>query len=115
MPAIGPGYDDPEYDNYDPDWKHQDTPFRRWLHDRLTAAGSRCAADIAATYAPANRYNGLHSDDMDTLATLTGTSIDDVRSAQKADLAHWAREQQLRDHPDLAVLNADLDRLRRRS
>ncbi|MFD6471095.1 hypothetical protein [Streptomyces goshikiensis] len=115
MAAIGPGYDDPEYDNYDPDWRHQDTPFRRWLHERLTAAGSRCAADIAAAYAPANRYNGLPSDDMDTLATLTGASIDGVRSAHKADLDDWAREQQLCDHPDLAGLDADLDRLRRRS
>ncbi|WP_327153666.1 hypothetical protein OHU45_04655 [Streptomyces tubercidicus] len=25
-------------------------------------------------------------------------------------LDEWAREQQLRDHPDLAVLDADLDR-----
>ncbi|MEV6676230.1 hypothetical protein AB0N09_05085 [Streptomyces erythrochromogenes] len=55
MPTIGPGYDDPEYDNYDPAWRHQDTHFRRWLHEKLTAAGSTCAADIAASYAPANR------------------------------------------------------------
>ncbi|MFB7836203.1 hypothetical protein [Streptomyces sp. NPDC056056] len=115
MPAIGPGYDDPEYDNYDPAWRHQDTPFRRWLRGRLTEAGVGCAADIAASYAPTNRYNGLHSDDMDTLATLTGASIDEVRSAHRADLEDCAREQQLRDHPDLAVLDADLDRLRRRS
>ncbi|WP_327309720.1 hypothetical protein OG730_41495 (plasmid) [Streptomyces sp. NBC_01298] len=115
MPAIGPGYNDPEYDNYDPDWRHQETPFRRWLREHLTAAGTACAADIAASYAPANRYIGLDSADLDTLAMLTGTTIDDVGSAHKADLGHWAREQQLRDHPDLAVLDADLDRLRHRS
>ncbi|MEU9420164.1 hypothetical protein [Streptomyces sp. NPDC048272] len=115
MPTIGPGYDDPEYDNHDPAWRHQDTPFRRWLHEKLAEAGSTCAADIAAGYAPANRYNGMNSADLDTLAMLTGTDIDDVHSAHKADLGHWAREQQLRDHPDLAVLDADLDRLRHRS
>ncbi|MDV9202482.1 hypothetical protein [Streptomyces sp. Wh19] len=49
------------------------------------------------------------------ITMATGTSIDDVRYAHKADLADWAREQQLRDHPDMAVLDADLDRIRHRS
>ncbi|MEW2398060.1 hypothetical protein [Streptomyces sp. NPDC046862] len=35
MPIIGP--DDREYDNYDPAWKTQDTPFRRWLVEPLAA------------------------------------------------------------------------------
>ncbi|SHL75258.1 hypothetical protein [Streptomyces yunnanensis] len=112
---IGPGFDDPEYDNYDPAWRHQDTPFRRWLHERLTAAGSDCSADIAASYAPANRYHGLNAIDLDDLATLTDTTGAAVQAAHKADLDEWAREQQLRDHPDLAVLDADLDRIRHRS
>ncbi|WP_405848087.1 hypothetical protein OG211_12240 [Streptomyces niveus] len=112
---VGPGYDDPEYDDYDPAWVHQDTPFRRWLVGRLTDAGSSNAVDNASLYAPANRYNGLSSADMDLLATLTGATIDDVRAAHKADLADWGREQQLRDHPDLAVLDADLDRITRQA
>ncbi|WP_434600086.1 hypothetical protein [Streptomyces sp. A5-4] len=45
---------------------------------------------------------------------MTGAGFDDVRAAHKADLAEWAREQPLRDHPDLAVLDADLDRIARR-
>ncbi|WP_181924111.1 hypothetical protein [Streptomyces inhibens] len=51
---------------------------------------------------------------MGLISTLTGVSLDAVRAAHKADLADWAREQQLRDHPDLAVLDADLDRIRHR-
>lgn len=69
MPIIGPGFDDPEYDNYE----------------------------------------------MYSIAAETGTTIDEVRAAHKADLADWAREQQLRDHPELAVLDADLDRVARRN
>ncbi|MFI0711254.1 hypothetical protein ACH4SK_11465 [Streptomyces inhibens] len=114
MPIIGPGYDEPEYDNYDPAWRHQDTPFRRWLHERLTEAGSNCAADIAASFAPANRYHGLSPIDRGDLAILTGATVDAVQAAQ-ADLGEWAREQQLRDHPDLAVLDTDLDRIRNSS
>lgn len=115
MPIIGPGPDDPEYDNYDPAWETQDTPFRRWLVEKLTAAGFECAADAAGIYAPANRYIGLDDTQMDLLATLTDVSLDAVRAAHKADLGEWAREQQLRDHPELAVLDADLDRIRHRS
>lgn len=115
MSIIGPGLDDPEYDNYDPAWKAQDTPFRRWLFARLTAAGFEHAADAAAVWAPANRYNGLGETQMGLIVTLTGVSFDAVRTAHKADLAEWAREQQLRDHPELAVLDADLDRIRHRS
>ncbi|MGW1071533.1 hypothetical protein [Streptomyces sp. NPDC002537] len=115
MPIIGPGPDDPENDDWDPSWDDQDTPFRRWLYEKLTAAGFDYAADAAGIYAPANRYNGLDDINMVILATLTDTSIDAVQAAHKADLADWAREQQLRDHPDLAVLDADLDRIRHRS
>ncbi|MFD3420938.1 hypothetical protein [Streptomyces decoyicus] len=50
MPIIGPGYDDPEYDNYDPAWETQDTPFRRWLFEKLTATGA--TASMALSYAP---------------------------------------------------------------
>ncbi|MGW5816510.1 hypothetical protein [Streptomyces noursei] len=115
MPLIGPGPDDPEYDNYDPAWRDQDTPFRRWLYERLKAAGSSCPADIAAGHAPTNRYHGLSDIDLDDLAALTDTTIEAVQAAHKADLVEWAREQQLRDHSDLAVLDADLDRIRHRS
>ncbi|MGW6744818.1 hypothetical protein ACWGDX_29475 [Streptomyces sp. NPDC055025] len=115
MPVIGPGVNDPEYDNYDPAWKDQDTPFRQWLLGKLTEAGSSCPAGIASTYAPANRYLGMSPVDRDLLATLTGTTGEAVQAAHKADLGEWAREQQLRDHPDLAVLDADLDRIRHRS
>lgn len=115
MPIIGPGHDDPEYDNYDPAWETQDSPFRRWLFEKFTAAEFECAADAAGIYAPANRYNGLDDTQMGLIATLTGVSIDAVRAAHKADLADWGREQQLRDHPDLAVLDADLDRIGHRS
>jgi hypothetical protein len=117
MPIIGPGPDDPEYDNYDPAWETQDTPFRRWLYEKLTAAGWECvaAADAAGIYAPANRYHGLDDTNMGLIATLLHVSVYDVRAAHKADLGDWAREQQLRDHPDLAVLDADLDHIRHRS
>ncbi|MFD3516249.1 hypothetical protein [Streptomyces sp. NPDC058657] len=115
MPLIGPGHDDPEYDNYDPAWESQDTLFRRWLYEKLTAAGCSFARDMAFSTAPANRYNGLSEDDMDDIALLAGVTVEEVRAAHKADLAEWAREQQLRDHPDLAVLDADLDRIRHRS
>lgn len=117
MPIIGPGPDDPENDHWDPAWEDHDTPFRRWLYEKLTAAGweSAAAADAAGLYAPANRYNGLDNTSTGIIATLTGAGPAAVRAAHKADLADWAREQQLRDHPDLAVLDADLDRIQHRS
>ncbi|MGV2914691.1 hypothetical protein [Streptomyces alfalfae] len=114
MAIIGPGHDDPEYDNYDPAWKTQDTPFRRWLLDKLTEAGFAAAHDMAAATAPANRYNGLDDEDAASIALLASVTVEDVRAAHKADLAEWAREQELLDHPDLAVLDADLDRITRR-
>jgi hypothetical protein len=141
MAAIGPGFDVPEYDahdpsrgagdspfrrwlvgdlddpeaefdDYDPAWRTQDTPFRRWLIDGLAAAGSTLPAEAVSCYAPANRYQGLSDTDAELLAILTDTTADRVRAAHKADLEAWAREQELRDHPDLAVLDADLDRIR---
>ncbi|MFG2789977.1 hypothetical protein [Streptomyces sp. NPDC048419] len=115
MPIIGPGPDDPENDAWDPSWENQDTPFRRWLYEKLTAAGCEYAADTAAIYAPANRYNGLDDAEVVLLATLASVNLDAVRAAHKADLGDWAREQQLRDHPDLVVLDADLDRIRHRA
>ncbi|WP_282697811.1 hypothetical protein [Streptomyces sp. CC208A] len=115
MPIIGPGPNDPENDNWDPSWENQDTPFRRWLYEKLTAARCEHAADAAHTYAPANRYNGLDDTETGLLAVLADVDFDTVRAAHKADLDDWAREQQLRDHPDLVVLDADLDRIRRRS
>lgn len=111
--TIGPGPNDPENDNWDPAWHDQDTPFRRWLYEKATAAGSNCAAEIATCHAPANRYHGLSRIDVDNIATLTNTSTSEVHAAHKADLAEWAREQQLRNHPELAVLDADLDRIAR--
>ncbi|WP_331768168.1 hypothetical protein [Embleya sp. NBC_00896] len=54
----------------------------------------------------------VHDTDAELLAILTDTTADRVRAAHKADLEDWAREQELRDHPDLAVLDADLDRIR---
>ncbi|RVU14827.1 hypothetical protein EOT10_40270 [Streptomyces antnestii] len=65
---------------------------------------------MASAYAPANRFHGLSREDLDLLATITDTTIDSVQAAHKADLGAWAIEQRLRDHPDLAVLDADLDR-----
>ncbi|MFH8410682.1 hypothetical protein ACH4FX_38815 [Streptomyces sp. NPDC018019] len=115
MAIIGPGHDDPEYDNCDPAWRHQETPFRQWLFEKLMAASFPDAADMAADWAPANRYHGLDDVETGTLATLTGTSYDEVRAAHKADIAAWMSEQQLRDHPDLAVLDADLNRIAERS
>lgn len=100
MPIIGPGPDDPENDNWDPSWEDQDTSFRRWLYETLTAVGFECAADVAGIYAPANRYNGLDDIQAGLLAALTGVSLDAVRAAHKADLDEWACEQQLRDHHD---------------
>ncbi|MFC8660735.1 hypothetical protein [Streptomyces sp. NPDC057199] len=112
---IGPGPDDSENDNWDPAWEDHDTSFRRWLYEKLTAAGleSSAAADVAGFYAPANRYNGLDDINMGIIAVLTGP--DAVRAAHKADLDEWACEQQLRDHPDLAALDAELDRIQHRS
>lgn len=115
MPIIGPGHDDPEYDNYDPSWRHQDTPFRRWLVAQLAAADSTLPADFATMYAPANRYNGLDEESVETIALLTGASPDEVRAAHAADITDWIREQQLRDHPDLVSVDADLDRIWHRS
>lgn len=66
-------------------------------------------------YSTANRYRGLQESDLDLLAILTNTTIDAVLTAHRAELAEWAQEQQLRDHPDLAVLDADLDRIHRRT
>ncbi|MFD7016086.1 hypothetical protein [Streptomyces sp. NPDC059928] len=117
MPIIGPGPDDPENDNWDPAWESQDTSFRRWLYEKLTSNGWKHtpAADAASIYAPANRYRGLSPFGLETIATLIHTTVDAVQAAHKADLAEWAREQQLRDHPDLAVLDADLNRVARRN
>lgn len=115
MPVIGPGFDDPEYDDYDPAWSTQDTPFRRWLVDRFTAAGAGLPAEAVSCFAPANRYHGLSRENTELLAILTDTTVDRMRAAHKAGLEDWAREQRLRDHPDLAVLDADLDRIRHRS
>lgn len=98
-----------------PAWEDHDTPFRRWLYGKLTAAGFEYAADAAGLYAPANRYDGINKINTGIIATLTGASLDAVRAAHKADLNDWAREEQLRDHPDLAVLDADLDRIQHRS
>ncbi|MEU6662982.1 hypothetical protein [Streptomyces sp. NPDC046821] len=65
---------------------------------------------MASAYASANRFHGLRSEDLDLLVTITDTTVDSVQAAHKADLGEWAIEQQLRDHPDLAVLDAGLDR-----
>ncbi|MEV6133086.1 hypothetical protein AB0M05_40910 [Streptomyces violaceusniger] len=114
MPIIGPGHDDPEYDNSDRAWKTQDTPFRRWLLEKLTEAGCDYAAEVATSCAPTNRYHGLTDIDAGTLAILTECSTDEVRAAHKADLADWRQEQDLRDRPDLVVVDADLDRIAKR-
>jgi hypothetical protein len=113
MPTIGPGHDDPEYDNYDPAWENQDTPFRRWLDEQLRQAGRRPdeAAFFASCWAPINRYHGLDDIEIANIATLTRTTTRDVQTAHKNDLAEWAREQQLRSHPELAVLDAHLDHI----
>ncbi|MFE2867844.1 hypothetical protein [Embleya sp. NPDC059259] len=115
MAVIGPGFDDPEYDDYDPAWSTQDTPFRRWLVDRLAATGSDLSAEAVSCFAPTNRYHGLSRENTELLAILTATTVDEVRAAHKDDPEDWAREQRLRDHPDLAALDADLDRIRHRS
>lgn len=109
--SIGPGPDDPEYDNYDPAWEQQDTPFRLWLLEKLKAAGFVHAADMAICSAPANRYNGLDDIEIGTLAMLADVTPDEVRAAHAADIAAWRRGQQLLDHPDLAVVDADLNRI----
>ncbi|MFF8659506.1 hypothetical protein [Streptomyces huasconensis] len=114
MPRIGPGYDEPEYDNYDPTWEAQNTPFRQWLFAKLENAGFEHADEMATSSAPANRYNGLDDLEIGALALLTRTSPDEVRAAHKADIAEWQREQQLRTHPDLAVLDATLDHIAHR-
>ncbi|MEL5958351.1 hypothetical protein AADR41_26915 [Streptomyces sp. CLV115] len=49
---IGPGYDDPEYDNYDPARHGQNTPLRQWLYEKLAATGLSHAHDLAAGQAP---------------------------------------------------------------
>ncbi|MCZ0983937.1 hypothetical protein O1L60_45055 [Streptomyces diastatochromogenes] len=114
MPIIGPGLDDPEYDDYDPAWRGQDTPLRRWLLEKLTAAGNSCAADIACSYAPANRYNGLSDGDCDDLAVITGCTFEEVRAAHRQDLAVLREEQRvLTEQPELVVLGAELARIHR--
>ncbi|MFI6984282.1 hypothetical protein ACIBSV_37625 [Embleya sp. NPDC050154] len=142
MAGIGPGFDVPEFDDHDaaqsagdspfrrwlvgdldgpetefddcdPAWRTRDTPFRRWLVDRLAAAGSTLPAEAVSCYAPANRYRGLSDTDVELLAIVTDTTGD--MAAHKADLEDWARGLQLREHPDLVVLDPDLDRIRHRS
>lgn len=115
MPIIGPGHNDPEYDGYDPSWETQGTPFRRWLREKLVAAGFDHAEDMSRSCAPRNRYNGLSMLEMVTIADLTDTTVDEVRAAHKADIAEWAREQELHSHPDLAVLDTDLNRIQDRN
>ncbi|KOT79252.1 hypothetical protein ADK70_31245 [Streptomyces rimosus subsp. pseudoverticillatus] len=66
---------------------------------------------MAEVCASANRYNGLDDMKTSTLATLTDTSLSEVRAAHKADIAAWKREQELAAHPDLAAVDADLDRI----
>ncbi|NEA20183.1 hypothetical protein [Streptomyces halstedii] len=110
---IGPGPDDPENDNYDPAWHDQDTPFRRWIASKL-AARNGVSPEFATVYAPANRYHGLNDEAENTISLITGTSPEEVREAHTADLADWKLEQQLRDHPDLAVVDADLNRIQQR-
>ncbi|WP_165417095.1 hypothetical protein, partial [Streptomyces rimosus] len=92
---------------------HQNTPFRQWLFEKLTAADF-LYPDMARMWAPDNRYNGLDDEAVDAIAMLTGASFDEVRAAHKADIAAWMREQELHDHPDLAVADADLNRIAER-
>ncbi|MYW03394.1 hypothetical protein [Streptomyces sp. SID3343] len=105
---------EPEYDDYDPAWRTQGIVFRRWLVDSLAAADSDLPAEAVTCFAPANRYHGLSETNAELLAILTSTTVDMVRAAHRADLKDWAREQELRDQPGLAVLDADLDRIRHR-
>ncbi|MCR8945151.1 hypothetical protein NW249_23830 [Streptomyces sp. OUCMDZ-4982] len=62
-----------------------------------------------------NRFHGLSGESADAIATITDTTVSDVMAAHRADLDAWAMEQKLRVHPDLAVVDADLDRIRHRS
>ncbi|RSO10729.1 hypothetical protein DMH18_11245 [Streptomyces sp. WAC 06783] len=77
------------------------------------AVGSPCP-DMARMWAPDNRYNGLDDESVDAIAMLTGASFYEVRAAHKADVAAWMREQELADHPDLAAVDADLNRVAER-
>ena len=75
---------------------------------RLTPLPGPTHARDSAVLAAEMRPAGL-------LTILTGVTVEEVHAAHKADLSAWAREQQLRDHPDLAVLDADLDLIRDRA
>ncbi|MGW1997743.1 hypothetical protein [Embleya sp. NPDC001921] len=141
MAAVGSGFDVPEYDahdpsrsagdspfrgwlvgdldnpqaesdDYDPAWRTRDTPFRRWLVAGLIAAGSDLPAEAVSCFAPADRYRGLSRENAELFAVLTDTTVVRVRAAHKVDLRDRARERELRDHSDLAVLDAGLDRIR---
>ncbi|MGW9431592.1 hypothetical protein ACWHA1_27085 [Streptomyces decoyicus] len=111
MPIIGPGYDDPEYDNYGPVWETQDTPFRRWQFEKLTAAGATASMASATPRQALPRPEPRGFRVLATAtATVADTAIEAGQAAHKADFDEWACEQQLRDRPDLAVLDADLGR-----
>lgn len=96
-----------------PDRDDYDTPFRRWLAERAPAVDAHDPDGFAATFAPSNRFDGLTDDDFGLLAVLTGTTEQEVRAAHKEDIAAWIRENELREHPDLVVLDAELDRAAR--
>ncbi|MFC8625712.1 hypothetical protein [Streptomyces anulatus] len=81
----------------------------------MPCTSSELPADFATMYVSANRYNGLDAEAVETIAILTGTDPHGVRAAHAADITDWSGEQQLRDHPDLVAVHADLDRIRRRS
>ncbi|MCX5097988.1 MULTISPECIES: hypothetical protein [unclassified Streptomyces] len=70
---------------------------------RPSNARIRSRSSSSGRGSPSARYNGLDDSEMAGITMATGTSIDDVRYAHKADLADWASEQQLRDHPDMAL------------
>lgn len=93
---------------------HYATRFGQWITERAARAGHSDPAGFAALWAPDNRHNGLDERSADVLASLIGATCAEVRAAHKADISEWVREQKLYDHPDIAGIDADLERAARR-
>ncbi|MFF1493699.1 hypothetical protein [Streptomyces sp. NPDC058304] len=52
MPVIGPGFDDPEYDNYDPAWRGRTRRSGDGCWGNSPRRGSSCPADIERVTSP---------------------------------------------------------------
>ncbi|MFD0162887.1 hypothetical protein ACFVJH_01840 [Streptomyces decoyicus] len=83
MPIIGPGYDDPEYDNYDPAWESPGHSLPAMAVREAHRGRRHCEHGLQLR--PAKRYHGLSREDFDYLATVADTAIEAGQAAHQAD------------------------------